>query len=243
MDNIQLKTRSELKREVKDLYRGKWGTAVKLNLIPVILEILLRIFVLVIFFAMIAIISFTGKSLDLNSAPQMFVNASSFIESYVGFLIGIGIMFSTLDWLRTKEAPNKVLKSVFSVFTRRYFLGTLVIQILTNIFTIVWGLLFIIPGIVKSYSYSQAQFIFKDLVQDHYDKDISYFECISLSKEMMRGNKWRLFVLQLSFLGWDIIEFMTLGIASFWTRPYKNGTYAAFYKDLAEKTDVTFEEE
>ncbi|SMH69421.1 conserved hypothetical protein [Latilactobacillus curvatus] len=49
----------------------------------------------------------------------------------------------------------------------------------------------------------------------------------------MNGHKFRFFVLQLSFLGWDILAGLSLGIGYFWLTPYKNATYMAFYKDLA----------
>ena len=50
----------------------------------------------------------------------------------------------------------------------------------------------------------------------------------------MVGHKWRLFVLQLSFLGWDILASLSFGIGNLWLTPYKNATYAAFYKDLVD---------
>lgn len=51
----------------------------------------------------------------------------------------------------------------------------------------------------------------------------------------MNGHKWRLFILQLSFLGWEILNWIVLGLGSIWLIPYKNATYAAFYKDLTAK--------
>ncbi|BDR58748.1 DUF975 family protein [Xylocopilactobacillus apicola] len=241
------KTRGELKREVKDLYHGKWSTAVKLNLVPIFLNIAAVAFIAV--FGFIFIFLFAGlwnynkTNSDIVSNGGFGTYSGGILWGFLTALINTGILYKTVDWLRTKEAPREFLKSAFSVFSKKYFLGVLVIQILTQIFTSLWMLLFIIPGIVKALAYSQALFIFKDITEINANGDVSYFDCITKSRSLMVGHKWRLFVLQLSFLGWDLLNMMTLGIGSFWLTPYKNGTYAAFYNDLASKSSVQLDNE
>lgn len=212
------KTRAELKSEVKSLFAGHWGLAVRLNLVPVLLTIL---GLLISGMAIVALLAF-------------FVTTPDVIGSFVVSLIMVGISFTSLDWLRTKEADFGALKGAFSVFSKRYFLGVFVIQLLVNLFTFLWALLLIIPGIIKGYSYSQANLIFKDLTDADPEADVSYFDCITKSRKLMDGHKWRFFVLQLSFIGWDILACCTFGIGYIWLAPYKNATYAAFYKDLVD---------
>lgn len=212
------KTRAELKSEVKSLFAGHWGLAVRLNLVPVLLTIL---GLLISGMAIVALFAF-------------FVTTPDVIGSFVVSLIMVGISFTSLDWLRTKEADFGALKGAFSVFSKRYFLGVFVIQLLVNLFTFLWALLLIIPGIIKGYSYSQANLIFKDLTDADPEADVSYFDCITKSRKLMDGHKWRFFVLQLSFIGWDILACCTFGIGYIWLAPYKNATYAAFYKDLVD---------
>ena len=88
-------------------------------------------------------------------------------------------------------------------------------------------MLFWIPGIVKSYEYRMIPYI----MAEH--PELSYKEAFRMSKEMMQGNKWSAFVLDLSFLGWHILGIMTLGILEiFYVAPYVAMTDAYLYKTL-----------
>ncbi len=100
------------------------------------------------------------------------------------------------------------------------------VSFLTGLFTFLWSLLLIVPGIIKAYSYSMAIYILAE------NKGMSALEAIAKSKEMMEGKKMDLFVLQLSFLGWGLLSCITFGIGFIWTIPYMSATYANFYKSL-----------
>ena len=102
-----------------------------------------------------------------------------------------------------------------------------------TIFEFFWTLLFIIPGIIKSYSYSQTYFIYKDCLASGRNEDMNYLDYVTESRKLMKGHKFELFVLQLSFLGWAILSVLTLGIGFIWLIPYINGVMAEFYNDLA----------
>lgn len=97
-----------------------------------------------------------------------------------------------------------------------------------DLYTFLWSLLFIIPGIVKSYEYRMIPY----LLADH--PDMTSEQAFAESKRMMTGQKWNAFVLDLSFIGWDILSILTLGILSiFYVEPYKFMTKAALYEKLA----------
>lgn len=98
--------------------------------------------------------------------------------------------------------------------------------ILTNLFVALWSLLFVIPGIVKAYAYSMAPYI----AYDH--PEYTWRQCIDESRRLMNGNKWRLFCLHLSFLGWLIVGGLCLGIGTLWVIPYMEAATANFYCDL-----------
>ena len=100
------------------------------------------------------------------------------------------------------------------------------LYIITNFFTFLWSLLFVIPGIVKIYSYSMAPFILAD------NPDFTAREALSKSKKIMNGHKFELFVLQLSFFWWYILDWITLGIASIYVIPYINATTTNFYNKI-----------
>jgi uncharacterized membrane protein len=67
------------------------------------------------------------------------------------------------------------------------------------------------------------------------NEELSVMEAISLSKKMMKGNKWKLFCLELSFIGWTLLCILTLGIASLWVNPYIEAAKAAFYREVSEQ--------
>lgn len=93
--------------------------------------------------------------------------------------------------------------------------------------------MFIIPGIIKGFSYSQTYLIYKDVNENNEDNNLNYLDYITLSRELMNGHKMDLFVLQLSFIGWFFLGLATFGIGLIWVIPYYQTTMVAFYKDLA----------
>lgn len=99
-----------------------------------------------------------------------------------------------------------------------------------DLFIFLWSLLFVIPGIVKSYAYRLVPYILAE------NPGISKDEALKESHRLMMGNKWRTFVLDLSFLGWYLLSAMTFGLLGiFYVNPYKNGTNAALYEALKEE--------
>lgn len=96
-----------------------------------------------------------------------------------------------------------------------------------DLFTVLWTLLFIIPGIVKFYEYQMIPYLLADNPQ--MTKEQAFEE----SKRMMQGQKWKAFVLDLSFIGWNILSALTLGILGiFYVQPYMDATHAALYEAL-----------
>lgn len=106
------------------------------------------------------------------------------------------------------------------------------VNFLVGLFTFLWSLLFVIPGIVKSFSYSMSMYILAE------NKGKPALECIAESKAMTNGYKWELFVLGLSFIGWILLGAITFGIAFIWIMPYMQATYAAAYGYLKSTPTV-----
>ncbi len=115
-------------------------------------------------------------------------------------------------------------KDAFSGFDD--FWAAFKVNFLVGLFTYLWSLLFIIPGIVKAYSYSMALYILAE------NKGKAALECINESKEMTNGHKMDLFVLSLSFIGWFLLVGITFGIAYIWVGPYMQATFANAYVTL-----------
>ena len=118
---------------------------------------------------------------------------------------------------------NTSASEVFEGFN--LFGKALWLTIITNFFVFLWSLLFIIPGMIKIFSYSMAPYILADNPQ------MTASEALSLSKKLMDGNKGRLFYMELSFIGWCLLGSLTLGIVYIWLLPYMQATIAAFYNE------------
>lgn len=125
--------------------------------------------------------------------------------------------------LKIVDGHMATMGDLFSQFGR--FKDALVLNLLTALFTALWSLLFIIPGIVAAYRYAMAPYILLE------DPDCTPMEAISRSKEMMDGHKGELFCLDLSFIGWEILSALTAGIGSLFLRPYTSAARAAFYRE------------
>lgn len=130
---------------------------------------------------------------------------------------------STMIFLHLGRGETKV-GDAFSGFGD--FWAAFKVNFLTTLFTILWSLLFFIPGIIKAISYSMSMYVLAE------NKGMSASACIDRSKELTKGHKWELFVLALSFIGWGLLVAVTFGIASIYVTPYLEATFANAYRAL-----------
>jgi uncharacterized membrane protein len=135
--------------------------------------------------------------------------------------LAVGVSLFSLSISRSKEAKLEQLFEGFKRFSR-----SLVAHLLMAAFTILWTLLFIVPGIIAAISYSQTFFILVD------DETISASDAVKKSKKMMYGYKWKYFCLKLRFIGWGILSILTLGVGLLWLVPYVQVTMAKFHDDI-----------
>ena len=129
---------------------------------------------------------------------------------------------------RKARGEQAILENLFDGF--KLFFTSFLVYLLKGIFIALWSCLFIIPGIVKSLSYSLAFYILRD------NPDIEALEAITRSRKMMNGYKGKLFVLYLSFIGWGILCCLSFGIGFLWLLPYVNLSIANFYEDLKQSS-------
>jgi uncharacterized membrane protein len=136
--------------------------------------------------------------------------------------ISVGMAIFALALSRNQ---NPQFSQIFEGFQKfGVALGAYLLMIL---FVFLWLLLLIIPGIIAAYAYSQIFYIIVE------DANIGPLQAIRKSKEMMRGNKWKLFCLNLRFIGWALLCVLTFGIGFLWLCPYMIISFAKFYDDLA----------
>lgn len=107
------------------------------------------------------------------------------------------------------------------------YMNIVKVMFFKDLYTILWSLLFIIPGVIKSYEYRMIPYILAD------NPDVTKEDAFGMSRQMMYGNKWKVFVLDLSFIGWHMLSLMTCGAAEiFYVQPYVEATNAALYESL-----------
>jgi len=135
------------------------------------------------------------------------------------FMVGIAIYF--LSFSRNEAPKYTRMFEGFHMWPRA--LGT---YLLKNLYIFFWSLLLIIPGIIAAYSYSQVFYILAE------DKNITTVDALQKSKDIMKGNKWKLFGLQCRFIGWAILCILTAGIGLLWLFPYMQTAFAKFYDDI-----------
>ena len=130
---------------------------------------------------------------------------------------------SILRLVRTGESLK--VNELFTVY-RDNFGNSFLIKLFVVIFVLLWTCLFIVPGIVMSYAYSMSVYILND------NPDMTPMQAIKASKEMMRGHKWDLFVLDLTFIGWLLLSILTAGILLLFVQPYMNAAHAEIYREI-----------
>lgn len=135
-------------------------------------------------------------------------------------------------YLNVVKGNQPEVSDAFSGFDD--FWAAFKVTFLVGLFTFLWSLLFIIPGIIKAYSYSMSMYILAE------NKGKPALECINESKLMTYGRKMDLFVLELSFIGWGLLCVITFGIAGIWVIPYIQTTMTNVYhsfKPLFRRTE------
>lgn len=103
-----------------------------------------------------------------------------------------------------------------------------------TLLVMLWSLLCVIPGILKSYSYALIYYV----KADHPEYD--WKQCLDESERLMKGNRWQLFCLNLSFIGWSLLGALACGIGSLWVAPYIQASTAVFYNELKQQDEGTY---
>lgn len=224
-------TRSQLKQASKDQLRGNWGWAICLSLFVWLINVLL---------GDLNQWMWTGKDFtysvltrDRETIIQAYKPGYRLSQIILGLIAGLllwGVAYTILDFIETKNRES-FASGAFSAYSNGRFKNSLFTLFMTNLFTWLWTCLFIIPGIIKGYSYAMTPYILKDKFTAG-QTDITATESITESRHLMAGHKMDLFVLDLSFLGWWLLSLLTLGIGFIWLVPYYRQTKANFYRSL-----------
>lgn len=203
-----------IKKEAKSYLKGNWGTAIGSMFIMGLIVMAIN-FVVSMVSGLSTLLQMIPLSYMENSEEAMFALVPTFIGSMgiiivfsivvslVQQLLSVGYKWALLDLI---DGKNYSVGSLFQGFNRTSF-KTIGLIIMMGIFTGLWSFLFIVPGIIKSYSYSQALNILKD------NPEIGIMDAITASRKLMDGKKGQLFVLQLTFILWYVVPVIVLIVA------------------------------
>ncbi len=169
----------------------------------------------------------TEPFMEIFAGGVTFLVLAALVSAVLFFVLGsvveLGYARFNLDLIDREKAPE--IGTLFGYFP--HWSTAAVARFLRTLYVILWSLLFIIPGIVATYSYAMTGYILAE------NPELTASEAIQRSKEMMAGNRFRLFCLQFSFAGWAILCACTLGIGNLWLTPYVQAATAAFYREIS----------
>lgn len=226
-------TYSDMRAKAREILKGRWNVVLAVTFVAALLG---------------GLVASAGVDIDLNLNEDhlqlMPQNVKQFFLTYLAFAGGVGgtlnlvhfILGGTVQLgyckylLKLHDGEEGEMHDLFSEFNR--FGDGFILSLLTGLYVFLWSLLFIIPGIIAAYRYAMAPFIMEE------NPGMTPSEAINASKKMMDGHKGELFTLNLTFIGWHLLNGLTLGIGSLWLNPYLNVTRAVFYRDLCPKRIV-----
>ena len=164
----------------------------------------------------------SGVSEDL---PLLFVVGFA-LTLLIAVPLGFGYSVALLRHMHGEPDDDLVTRPFQAFKDYGRYLGT---SLLMTVYVFLWSLLLIIPGIIMGYAYAMTPYIM------HEHPELSASECIDASKKMMKGHKWRLFLLDLSFIGWLLLCVLTLGILTLWVQPWMECSHVSFYEQLKSR--------
>lgn len=186
-----------------------------------------------------------SQSINVDpAAMQGFLENIFGVITIVGFITTVFAIVAFVLGGATKAGLCRFNKNLYynssdstakfnDIFTHYDILGkTIITNLLVKIYSFLWTLLLIIPGIIAAYSYRMTFYILDE------NPEMTANEAIAASKELMKGHKWELFCLDISFIGWLILCAFTLGVGILFYNPYYLAAEYAFYNQIAHGGEV-----
>ena len=205
--------RKEIKSKAREIIKGnKW-----LILKPIV-------YILILDFIGSFLGNFIDGLMNVKSEDTLTIGSTiTYIWSLITGMISVAYYVYILKFIRTGSACVNDVVDCFKKKWKEIFVA----QLLVTIFVMLWSLLFVVPGIIAVYAYVWAFVLVVD-------ENLKPRDAINKSKLMMKGNKWNYFVFELSFMGWNILAILTLGILYIWLYPYMLVSNMLYYEKLKE---------
>ncbi|MBP5625713.1 MAG: DUF975 family protein [Bacteroidales bacterium] len=207
-----MKSTRDYKRIARGRLQGNWTPAVLASLI----------------YTVLAVMCSTGGMIpqlwSISFPLEMSLRGGSTLLSiFLIYPLGVGV--ANAFRLFYERRDDRIVENMFELGFSRYW-HKVAGMFLMEVKLFLWTLLFVIPGFVMAFAYAMTPYI----LEEH--PEIDAWEASNRSREMMRGHKWQLFCLHLSFIGWFLLCILSLGIGFLWLGPFVQTAEVAFYNDL-----------
>ncbi len=200
-----MQTNSQIRQSSLAAMKGNWGSAVLVTLL------------LILIYAICG----AGSADEDHITPQMIALV---LLIFIYLPVEFGVLKMFLGFARGEESLSP--SGLGGAFNGTYYWKAIGTSILVGIYTFLWTLLLIVPGIIKGLSYSMSLYIIAE------NPEMGAEAAIKRSMEMMRGYKMKFFLMQLGYIGWVILSAVTLFIGLLWIIPYYQTVFANFYLDV-----------
>ena len=211
--------RLRIKSNARLFYKNNTGMAIVVPLIYMLISGAAGV-VSYIFMMIVSI-------LDMDSDAAVIAVLLMYPFTIAAVFAVVPLMMGMMNWFRKSIYVKAEITEMFAPYTNGRFWGSVGTAFLRGLYTWLWSLLFVIPGIIKGYSYSQTMFIKAE------NPNIPASRAIKLSMDMMEGHKWDLFVLHCSFLGWLLLSGLTYNILGIvYVFPYYYAALAFAYEEI-----------
>jgi uncharacterized membrane protein len=208
-----MKTNSEIRQATLALMKGNWKPAVVVTLVY-----------LLVVYAGTFVSALVGKGVGEPVGGAVQEILSLLVAILVIYPMTFSLVKLFLGFVRGEQQLHA--GGVFSTFNTPYYGKSIGLYLLTMIFTFLWTLLLIVPGIIKSLSYALAPYILAE------NPELTANEAINRSMEMMKGHKMALFLIILGYAGFALLSILALGIPLLWIHPYYQAVFVKFYEEV-----------
>ena len=174
---------------------------------------------------------------DVSFYPTSPLSLPPVVSGFISIVTGLVAVVLSAGYILYAMSVRKGLETPYAtMFDGFLFAGKIILlSIVQYIFIFLWSLLFIIPGIIAGYRY---RFALYNLCEN---PEMGVMEALNMSKAQTRGHKWELFVLDLSWIGWNILCTLTLGILSIWIAPYIQQTDIGYFQAIKEMSGIGYQ--
>ena len=226
--------RKKYKSFAKQQLKNRWGVVILVILLTTVVSLLFDIPRMIQSFSDFDFQEYTNLILEEPGSAYRYImqtvyGSNSYLLTFVQSFVSIILSVAAINvYLKMSRSPEKVSLSVFFEGLNNWWRAILA-YLWNFLWVFLWTMLFIIPGIVKSYAYSQIYYI----IVEH--PGISITKAMKISMIITKGHKADLFVQDLSFIGWYLLGALTFGIGFLWITPYRDMTFINSYHAMLKE--------